>query len=174
MTRDEIVRAVEDAQREGAAYWSAFDADAFFRPMGSSWSPSETVRHLIKSIRAVVKGLATPKLVLRLTFGKARRPSVTSEALISRYLGLLEAGGTAGRFAPSAQTDADRSTILDRLAAANAALVDAIGRWSDADLDRHQMPHPLLGKITLREMLFFTVYHQPHHMNVTSRPPPAA
>ena len=106
---------------------------------------------------------------LRLTFGKARRPSVTSDDLVARYRGLLEAGGTAGRFAPSAQTDADRSTILDRLAAANAALIAAIGRWSDADLDRYQMPHPLLGKITVREMLFFTVYHQHHHMNVTSR-----
>jgi len=156
-TRDEIVEAVQGAQREGAAYWSAFGPDAFFQKIGESWSPSETVRHLIKSIRAVTKGL------------KPRRPSATYDALVTRYLGLLEAGGRAGRFAPSPETTSDRSTILGRLAQANDDLQKAIARWSDADLDRYQLPHPLLGKLTIREMLFFTVYHQHHHMNVTSR-----
>ena len=87
----------------------------------------------------------------------------------TRYLGLLEAGGKAGRFAPSAETTSDRSTILARLAQANDELQKAITRWSEADLDRYQLPHPLLGKLTVREMLFFTVYHQHHHMDVTSR-----
>src|SRR5205085_11098945 len=87
-TREEIVEAVRDAQREGAAYWSAFDNEVFFQRIGESWSPSETVRHLIKSIRAVVKGLSMRRFVLRLTFGKPRRPSVTYDALRTRYLGL--------------------------------------------------------------------------------------
>ena len=168
-TRDEIVEAVQGAQREGAAYWSAFDADVFFRKIGESWSPSETVRHLTKSIRAVTKGLKMRRFVLRLMFGKPHRPSVTYDALITRYRGVLEAGGRAGRFAPSSETTSDRSTILARLAQANDDLRKAIARWSDADLDRYQLPHPLLGKLTIREMLFFTVYHQHHHMNVTSR-----
>jgi hypothetical protein len=168
-TRDEIVDAVQGAQREGAAYWSAFDADVFFRKIGQSWSPSETVRHLTKSIRAVVKGLTMPRLILRLSFGKPHRPSVTYDALIARYRGVLEAGGRAGRFAPSPQTSSGRSTILERLTQANEDLRKAIARWSDADLDRYQLPHPLLGKLTIREMLFFTVYHQHHHMNATSR-----
>ena len=168
-TRDEIVQAVRHAQREGAEYWSAFDGEVFFRKIGESWSPSETVRHLTKSIRAVTKGLTTPKLVLRLTFGKARRPSVDYDSLRSRYLGLLEAGGRAGRFAPSPQTDSDRATILQRVTLANDELEKALGKWSERDLDRYQMPHPLLGKLTVREMLFFTVYHQHHHMAVTSR-----
>jgi hypothetical protein len=25
------------------------------------------------------------------------------------------------------------------------------------------LPHPLLGKLTIREMLYFTVYHGEHH-----------
>ena len=168
-TRDEIVDAVRGAQREGAAYWSAFGSDVFSQKIGESWSPSETVRHLIKSIRAVTKGLTMPRFVLRLMFGKPRRPSATYDALVARYLGLLEAGGRAGRFAPSPETTSDRSTILARLAQANDELQKAIARWSDADLDRYRLPHPLLGKLTVREMLFFTVYHQHHHMNVTFR-----
>lgn len=43
-------------------------------------------------------------------------------------------------------------------------LWSAIDVWRDADLDRYLLPHPLLGKLTLREMLFFTLYHNYHHV----------
>jgi hypothetical protein len=172
-TREQIVTALESVAGEGARYWGAFDTPVFFEKVGESWSPAESARHLVKSIRAVVKALATPRITLRLLFGKPRRPSVTYEELRTRYLGVLEAGGRAGRFAPSARTESDlaawRATILQQLGDVNRDLCAAIGRWSDTDLDRYQLPHPLLGKITVREMLFFTLYHQHHHMDVTER-----
>jgi hypothetical protein len=31
------------------------------------------------------------------------------------------------------------------------------------------MPHPLLGKITAREMIYFTVYHSEHHVAATKK-----
>ena len=169
MTRDEITAALRSVDAECAAYWGAFGDDVFFLPIGEAWSPSESVRHLTKGIRAVLKALSMPRLVLRILFGRPRRASVTYEELRTRYMGVLEAGGKAGRFAPSADTQHDRAAILRHLASANRSLVEAVGQWSDADLDRHQLPHPLLGKITVREMLLFTIYHQHHHMAVTSR-----
>ena len=38
-----------------------------------------------------------------------------------------------------------------------------------ADLDAVLLPHPLLGKLTVREMLFFTVYHVQHHRALVER-----
>jgi hypothetical protein len=32
-------------------------------------------------------------------------------------------------------------------------------------LDQYLAPHPLLGKITLRELTFFTIYHSHHHLD---------
>jgi hypothetical protein len=169
MNREEIVAALESIDAEGAAYWGAFGDDVFFQGIGESWSPSETVRHLTKGIRAVLKGLSMPRLALRVLFGRPRRASMTYDELRTRYMGVLEAGGKAGRFAPAPSTQHDRARILRYLADANRALEEAIGKWRDADLDRHQLPHPLLGKITVREMLLFTIYHQHHHMAVTAR-----
>ena len=42
-------------------------------------------------------------------------------------------------------------------------LISKMERWKDVDLDRYLLPHPLLGKITLREMLYFTTFHIQHH-----------
>ena len=43
-------------------------------------------------------------------------------------------------------------------------MIKRIESWSrEKQLDHFLLPHPLLGKITLREMLFFSAYHIQHH-----------
>jgi hypothetical protein len=173
MNRDGIVAKLDAVQTESTAYWSAFPSDAFFGKLGEAWSPAENVRHLAKSIRPVTKALGMPRIALWVLFGWPRRKSVTYDALVERYQGKLAAGGKAGRFAPSPREERDletrRAEILAELAEANRALRAAIERWPDAALDRHQLPHPLLGKLTVREMLYFTLYHQLHHIAVVQR-----
>jgi hypothetical protein len=44
-----------------------------------------------------------------------------------------------------------------------AKLCKAIEKRSEEELDRYILPHPILGKLTLREMLYFTIYHVKHH-----------
>jgi hypothetical protein len=173
MTRDQIVEALEQQDIENVAYWNAFDTGAFFNGIGSGWSPADTVRHLTKSTRPVVKALGMPRMLLRLLFGKARRPSRDYEGLRADYVGALAKGADAGRFAPSPRTEADpeawRDAILSQYAGVNRELRSAIAGWPESKLDTCQLPHPLLGKLTVREMLFFTLYHQRHHIAVIQR-----
>ena len=172
-THDEIVRAFDQQETDSVAYWNAFDTAAFFRRIGPSWSPAETVRHLSKSTRPVAKALAMPALVLRFMFGRARRPSMTYDDFCHRYRQALSEGGQAGRFAPSERSESDleawRRSIMAEFTQASGALRKTIARWPDGRLDRLQLPHPLLGKLTVREMLFFTLYHQRHHIAVVKR-----
>jgi hypothetical protein len=172
-SREQIMDALDRQESDCVAYWNAFDTDAFFRRIGSSWSPAETVRHLSKSIRPVAKALATPKIMLRVMFGKASRASMSYDDLVARYQNALAEGGQAGRFAPSAQSDNDleawRVKIMESFTHASRDLRTAIPRWPERKLDLLQLPHPLIGKLTVREMLFFTLYHQRHHMAVVER-----
>lgn len=172
-TRDEIVAALARQESEGAVYWDAFDTPPFFDKIGTSWSPAETVRHLTKGIRPVVKALTIPRLFLRLRFGKPRRPSMSYDELQTRYLKALADGGQAGRYAPSPRSEEDleawRHSIMSDFAGANHALRAAIARWRDEHLDHYQLPHPILGNLTVREILFFMLYHQRHHIAVVER-----
>jgi hypothetical protein len=172
-TLEQVLRAFDQQEIESIAYWSAFDTDGFFRRAGSSWSPADTVRHLTKSMRPVVKALGMPKIVLRLLFGRPGRSSVSYDELCARYQQLLAEGGQAGRFAPSAQSNDDlqawRLAILGEFARVHGELRKALARWPERKLDRLQLPHPLLGKLTVREMMFFTLYHQRHHLSVIER-----
>lgn len=172
-TQEQLLEAFAQQETASLAYWTAFDTATFFRRIGTSWSPAETVRHLSKSTRPVVKALAMPKIALRLLFGWPRRASMTYDAFRDRYRQALSEGGQAGRFAPSGRAEDDaeawRRKIMEDFGRVNGELRDAIARWPENRLDRYQLPHPLLGKLTVREILFFTLYHQRHHMDVVER-----
>lgn len=172
-SRDQILASLEQVHHEGGEYWRHFTTSDFFAPNGSAWSAADNVRHLLKSTRPVIKALRLPRIVLRALFGRARRPPMSFEGFRKRYAEALAAGGQAGRFAPSPRKEHDldrwRAAIMDQREQVHRKLVEVVRRWADPALDRYCLPHPLLGRLTLREMLFFTLYHHVHHIAAVER-----
>jgi hypothetical protein len=174
-TRDEIILQLREIHAASSSFWNSFSTDAFFAPIGNGWSPAGNVRHLNKSMKPLARALGLPRFLLRLLFGRASRPSRTFSGLRDTYLGVLAKGGGAGSFAPETtmelgKDERDRAKLMATRESITSSLIGAIGRWNDADLDVYRLPHPLLGKLTAREMLLFTVYHNYHHVrSVASR-----
>lgn len=127
------------------------------------WNAVQLLDHIVRSVSPVSLALSLPAFLLRLIFGTANRKSRSYEELVARYHDKLKAGGRAsGRFVPPPKTDSVEklSTNLSKVVQALARRID---RFSETQLDRLILPHPLLGKLTLREMLYFTLYHVQHH-----------
>jgi hypothetical protein len=160
---------------ESVTYWAAYPDDVFWRrPSPTVWAPVDQVRHLTKSMRAVNQGLALPRPLLALFFGLARGATSSFPALRARYGEVLANGGSAGSYAPRALSQAEateerRARIMAEHAEVVAPFAAAIARWSERALDRYQLPHPLLGKLTVREMAQFTLLHNVHHVAVAER-----
>lgn len=168
-SRAELIATLRRLDHEGEVYLSAVAAAEFFEPQGTAWSPAEHVRHLAKSARPFARALGAPRIVLAFRFGLHRGPSPSFADVRGRYLAGLAAGAQAGRFAPRPRPKpsdlaAGRAAVIAEWRAANAALNDAVGSWAERSLDRYRLPHPVLGKLTLREMMAFTVYHTAHHL----------
>jgi hypothetical protein len=173
-TAAEVARDLTAVREWSARFWQQFDVPEFFAPMGEAWSPADHVRHLVKSNRPVAMALGLPKLVLLLRFGLARRPSATYSQLVARYHGALAGGLKAGRYAasplaPERQTAEERQRSLANLDETAAAVGRALGKWSERALDRLRIPHPGMGPLTVREMAFFTLYHNTHHVFAAAR-----
>lgn len=170
----EIVRELRALHARSRGFWSSFSTTEFFFPFGDAWSPADNVRHLLKSNRPVLRALSTPKLLLLARFGAGLRPSRTYAEVRERYLARLAEGVTAGPFAPkplagSEQTEEQRSALLAAMDQVFEGLAGAISRWREWQLDRLVLPHPALGRLTVREMLFFTLYHNLHHIRNVER-----
>lgn len=39
-------------------------------------------------------------------------------------------------------------------------------KTTENKLDNYLARHPLLGRVTLRELCYFTIYHTEHHLNI--------
>ena len=166
-SRDGLIDSLLDQQEEIATFADGFSLELFFADQGEHWSPAGHLRHLNKAVRAVARGLRQNKLVL-VPFGRSKSGSLRYEEVVERYHQALAAGGTAGPFGPNSK-DPDlspedwRHQIMAHWQDSGEQLRKAIQRWSEEELDRYRLPHPLIGKLTLREMIFFTLYHNAHH-----------
>lgn len=168
-TRTELADALTRVHAQGAAWLDTLPDETFFAPQGSAWSPAGHIRHLRKAAAPLAQALQAPRLLLRLRFGRPPLPSRPFAEVRTAYLAALAAGGQAGRFTPSpeaapADLPARRREIMTSWQAANIAVARGIGRWSDAGLDHTCVPHPLMGKMTLRDIVGFTAYHTAHHL----------
>jgi len=172
-TGPELVRSLQRMVDEGTEFLSSLADDVFFRKQGKAWSPAEHVRHLRKGSAPIALALRLPPLLLRLRFGAHQGGSRKFDDLKTTYLGALAAGGQAGRYAPSdepAPVDPKkrRAEIVTSWREVTQDLCRAVGKWDEKSLDVAQGPHPLLGNLSLREMLEFTVYHTTHHLRLVA------
>jgi DinB superfamily len=138
--------------------------DEFVKVVDSKWAPGQQAEHICKSIAPVALAFRLPKFILQLVFGKANRSSKSYEQLVEKYKQKLQLGGVAsGRFIPKEVNYTQKDKIINTLKKETSTLCSFLLKFSEADLDEYILPHPLLGKLTIREMLYFTAYHVQHH-----------
>ncbi len=164
-----LIKSLQAMHDASTPIWVEFPESVFFAPQGTSWSPAEHCRHLNTSIRAVTRGMKMPKVAL-LGFGVSLKGSQTYEEVKAHYLQVLKDGAKAtGPYIPKPNPEDMslsewRSIIMTRWEESAASLQEAIQGWTEASLDRYRLPHPWMGNLTVREMLFFTLYHNQHHI----------
>jgi hypothetical protein len=142
------------------------DEKFFFQP-ADKWSVAQNVDHLIRSMKPTRLVYILPKFIVRLYTGTPNRPSRSYEALVEKYKTKLAAGGRAtGIFIPKPVTGISKDELLARWDMCCKNYLQALAKNRDEQLDRYLAPHPLLGKITLRELCYFTIYHTAHHLNI--------
>lgn len=136
------------------------------RPEGA-WTAGQHLLHMIKSTKPLAKGLGYPRFVIRLKFGKSDRPSATYNEVIKKYQDALAVGGKAtGSFVPRDVKEVERDELLKRFNGEAELLISNLKKWPEKSLDKLVVPHPLIGKLTIREMMYFTIYHTKHHFKI--------
>lgn len=170
-TKTDLLSAFEKVHHEVAAYFISLPVASFFESPSEKWTPAENLLHLIKSAKPVAMAMNKPRLLLRLLFGKPQTASRRFEQIKETYQRALANGGKASKpfipsiQAPPSQPEQFRNNLVHKWSATGENLLAILRNWQDDNLDKYLLPHPLLGKLTIREMLFFTLYHDLHHVN---------
>lgn len=170
-TKETIVNEIKKSSQRAIEWFDVIPVDQFFMRVGDVWSASDNVDHLIKAIKPITLALKMPRLGLQTMFGKAEHPSRMYAEICKAYAdGIAKGAQASGRFLPDqaspVQPEEQKKELLDQLSKAGNSLLSALENWQDAELDQYQLPHPILGNLTIREMLFFSIYHTVRHARI--------
>jgi len=158
--RDQLQTAVSEL----TAWFRQQPDESFASGPDEAWSAGQHLHHLIKSTRSLGHALGVPKFLLRVRFGKWRNDSRSYDYLVAFYQSRLAQGARAtGRYIPREVLPSEKDGLLSRFRQEGSLLLNGLQKWDESQLDHYRMPHPLLDLLTVREMLYFTIYHTQHH-----------
>ena len=140
----------------------------FARPSKEAWSPGEIVEHLRLAVRPLNFALGLPRFVLAL-FGRPRG-SRSYEQVVEKYRARLAEGAraTAPFVPPRLLASMDTEVLVGKFREAYLTYGGRLVK-AGASLDTGTLPHPILGRLSLREMSFFILYHLRHHHEAMRR-----
>ena len=165
--KPEIISALNEKIDAFNNYITPLSKEQFEATPNGKWSAGQNLDHLIRAIKPLQPAYGLPKIALRIMFGKTNRPSKTFDELVAKYKAKLAAGGRAsGPFIPPFISFEKKDVLIRKYTEQKQKLIAKIERQSEKDLDAYILPHPLLGKVTLREMLYFTIHHNEHHLEL--------
>lgn len=163
-SKADILHYLDDIFNEVAHFLTGLTKEQFIQTPEEKWSSGQQLEHLIRSTKPVYLLLQGDIANIE-AFGKPERASWVYDELVKTYLAHLEKGGKAmGRFIPK-QVNADQKEVLiQEFVQAKEELIKGLLQWQEEQMDNYCIPHPLIGKLTVREMMFFTIYHTRHHL----------
>lgn len=167
MTKTELITASEKTFLGFSQTCNNMQETLFFMNPGNKWSAAENVQHMIISTRMTTLAYRLPVFIVRLIGGRPNRPSRSYEELKAKYYSKLAAGGKAsGVFVPKPiKIKYGKQKLVRNWEKATANYLNALSRnRTEEDLDNYLAKHPLLGRITLRELCYFTIFHTEHHL----------
>lgn len=168
--KEALIKAFENTHSEIKTYFISLPVNAFLKKPPGKWSPAENLVHLIKSVKAVSIGLRLPRVIIGLKFGKSERNSRIYPQIREVYLNkLVEGAKTPPKLRPDdrelpSDLNGHKQQILQKWDDVHRKFVSRLNRWKERDLDKYILPHPILGNLTVREMVMFTIYHNVHHL----------
>lgn len=168
MTKPEIEKKLLEVTRTFTSYCGAMADKDFFNQPAGKWSAAQQVSHLITATNTSRMAFVLPKFIVRWAGGKPNRASRSYDELVAKYKLKLQEGGKAeGRYIPKPVTASyGKEKLIKSFTTSMQLLTTALhNNRKEDDLENYIVAHPLLGKITLRELCYFTIYHTEHHLN---------
>ena len=162
-----IIASLNDGVNQFNELISGLNQAAFETNYNNKWSAGQDLVHLIKVLKIVNIGFTLPKPLLHLMYGVNKNEARCFELLQTLYKNALEGGAKSPAiYIPKPVLFESKNHLIQKHQQLNEAFIDKMNQHSDNALDRYRLPHPILGKVTLRELASFTSFHTKHHLEL--------
>lgn len=169
MDKEEIAELI-DAKHSELIHWLEQQPnESWTQGPEGKWTQGQQALHLLQSIVPLNNALSLPKFLIRYKFGKANRPVRDYDTIVNRYEERLkDAKGKTFKGSQNMKIPEinEKQYILNRLQTESKKLQYKTKKISDKNLDKLILPHPLMGKMPIREIIMWTAHHVEHHTEI--------
>lgn len=169
MKKEDIVDLLEEKHQKLFNWLKNQPKDSFKKGPEGKWTTGQHIEHLVDSIQQLNKALSFPPFLLKSKFGKSNREVRNYDDIVKRYQDKLAANQERAReFNSNVKTPTEKKykQLLTTLEIQNKKLQYKTQKWKDKNLDNLILPHPLMGKMPIRELIMWTAYHTEHHAKI--------
>ncbi len=169
MTKEDIVQLLEDSHQALITFLENQPNDLWTKGPKGKWTTGQQALHLLQSIKKLNDALCLPKFILKYKFGTSNRELRDFDTIIKRYQERLEAAqGVTFKASRNMKIPplSDKPYILTRLQMEHKKLQYKTMKISDSNLNNLVVPHPLMGKMPLREIIMWTAHYVNHHSKI--------
>jgi hypothetical protein len=164
-SKTEILSALEDVAEKVESYYSSLSPEQFFHDGLGGWSAAQNLSHItfIGSLAVYLFGfprfLFIPfgKQTIQRDFVTLKNDYLSSDKTI--YIGPL----APSSIAPPLDAKNVIQTMTSDWRKVYRDLNLAIQSIPEEDMDNFSLPHPSMGMLSLREMIYVIIIHPIHH-----------
>jgi hypothetical protein len=167
MNREQIAVLIDNSYSEFISFVSSSDKDMWLFAPNHKWTTGQHTLHLLESTKPLNFALSLPGFLLKWKYGTSNRTSRSYEEVVERYQERL-ADNQGAVFKASQNMEVpvfnEKSYLLNRLQVEYKKLQYKTLHIPEVSLDTYVLPHPLMGKMPVRELIMWSAYHANHHL----------
>jgi len=165
----EICLKIDDAFQDVVDWVNAQSEDHLNKELyDNKWTAAGHVFHLVKTTKAISNGMKVPKLALRLKFGALKRKEKTYDELVNQFTVLASNTKFVAKegLTPAKGRQFKKAELIQRLRDEQKDFKALLYQWDEKLLSKYMLPHPVVGKLSLREFAYFNAMHTWHHLRI--------
>lgn len=168
MNKQEIIDLLTEKYHSFIHYIHGLTAEELLFSNQQKWTAGQQLEHIVLCVKPIVQVFSLDPATIQQNFGATSRPGRSYGDVRNDYNQKLKEGGKAPENYVPAAVPANQIPVLsEKLEKMIASLCTKITAFTDENLDTLCIPHPLLGSLTLREMLYNVIDHVEHHHALT-------
>ncbi|MES2619814.1 MAG: DinB family protein [Bacteroidota bacterium] len=164
-SKEQIITELGESFNSLCVVGKSVSDEGFNIPKADKWTPAENIAHLVRATKMTSLAFTLPKFLHVVLYGKPNRTSHGYTKIVDNYHKKLEGGAQASGVYLPKKASYQKEKLTSKLNTEGEKLIKAVNeKWSDEQLDQYQISHPILGLLTIRELAYFTIYHNGHHL----------
>ncbi len=169
-SKDEIIAELNGSFDSLIAVSSSVQDELYNVSKENKWTTAENISHLVQATKMTSLVFTLPKFIPVLLYGKPSRTSHGFSKIVDNYHNKLQEGAVASGVYVPKKARYKKAELNEKLKREGDKLISSIDKkWSDEQLDQYQISHPILGLLTVRELAYFTIYHNGHHLDTIKK-----